>query len=732
MTFSALILGEGALLIPCAEILLRHEHTIQTIVSANDVIREWAQEQKIRCVSRQDEVLSSVDGRPFDYLFSIANLSIIPTRILALPRLGAINFHDGPLPRYAGLHATTWAIHNQETSHGVTWHEMREVVDTGAILQQCTFALAADETAFTLNRKCFKAGIDSFEELVKGLGDGTLRAVPQNPSERTYFAKHKRPAAQACIDWTLPAEHIAAFVRSLDFGPYPNPLEVPKAVGGGNVLLVPKLEVLPAFSESPPGTVLAVDGDSVRVATSSNQVVIPQLLGLGGEAVNLGAAGITAGYRFETLPADTAATLTRLGESLVRHEEFWQQRLRQLSPLELLSGYQGTSTQRAESHATAALSVPPIPRAAGEPADLLTAALILYLARTTGRTSFDIGFGHVGLEESRSGCGQFFALQVPVHVALDGDGSVDAALRAVLNELASARANRTYARSLVARTPELRGRDIRLPIGIVQRDETEDAPENDLTIAVSRDGCTSHWTYRTAVFDHARILELQRTFTTFRQHLTAHLDAPLASVPLLTDAERERLLVTWNATHKAYPDDTTVHELFEQQVKRTPAAVALVCEDQQRSYDELNRAANKLARHLRNLGAGPEVLVGICLERSIDLLTGRLRDSQGRGGLCSARSSVPRGPPGVDGRRRAVPDSPDAARPAPPAPSSSREGRVHRQRLGEHGAGARGQSGQRRDRQRLELCHLYIRVHRQAQGRDGGTPQRDELLRGDG
>jgi DNA-binding MarR family transcriptional regulator len=88
------------------------------------------------------------------------------------------------------------------------------------------------------------------------------------------------------------------------------------------------------------------------------------------------------------------------------------------------------------------------------------------------------------------------------------------------------------------------------------------------------------------------------------------------------DAERERLLVTWNATHKAYPDDASVHELFEQQVKRTPDAVALVCEDQQRSYDELNRTANQLARHLRNLGAGPEVLVGICLERSVDLLTG--------------------------------------------------------------------------------------------------------------
>jgi natural product biosynthesis luciferase-like monooxygenase protein len=623
MTFSTLILGEGALLIPCAEILLRYKHKIEIIVSANDVIQEWAQEQKIRCVSSQDEVLSSMDGRPFDYLFSIANLSVIPARILALPRLGAINFHDGPLPRYAGLHATTWAIFNQETSHGVTWHEMREIVDTGAILQQSIFALAPDETAFTLNRKCFKAGIDSFEELVKALGDGTLRALPQSLSERTYFAKHARPAAQACIDWSLPAEAIAAFVRSLDFGPYPNPLEIPKVISGETVLLVPKLEVLPAFSESPPGTVLSVDGNSVRAATSTNQVVISQLLDIGGEALDVATAGITAGHRFEALPAGTAVTLTQLGQSIVQHEEFWLQRLLQLAPLELpCEGRGGASTQGVESRGTAALSVPPVPTAAGEPVDVLTAALILYLARTTGHTSFDIGFGHVGLEESLSGLEQFFALQVPVRVTLDGDASVDAALRAVLNDLVSARANQTYARSLVARTPELGGRAIRLPIGILQRDEPENAADNDLTIAVSRDGCTSHWTYRTSVFGQAHILELQSAFTAFLQHLAAHLDAPLAGVPLLTDAERERLLVTWNATHKAYPVEASVHELFEQQVKRTPHAVALVCGDQQRTYDELNRAANQLARHLRNLGAGPEVLVGICVERSIDLLTG--------------------------------------------------------------------------------------------------------------
>src|SRR5215470_843168 len=423
-TFSTVLVGEGPLLIPCAETLLRHGHTIRVIISGNETIQDWAREQKVRFLPSQDEIPAVVGGRPFDYLFSIANLAIIPARILALPRLGAINFHDGPLPRYAGLHATTWAILNRETSHGVTWHEMRATVDTGDILKQRLFTLAPDDTAYTLNRKCFKAGIDSFEELVQSLGNGGCRPVPQDRSERTYFAKYARPTAQACIDWTLPADTIVASARSLDFGPYPNPLEVPKVVGGGNVWLVPKLEVLSACSESPPGTVLEVDGQSLRVATSTNQVIIPRLLTLAGGAVDIDAVGIGAGYRFETLASETTARLTQLGQTIVRHEDFWLERLLGLTPLRLPSEGRRASTQTGEGRATVPLVTRLVPGVAGSGADVLSAALMLYLARAAGDPSFDIGFGHVDLDETLSGLERFFAPQVPLHVAPDGNDSV--------------------------------------------------------------------------------------------------------------------------------------------------------------------------------------------------------------------------------------------------------------------------------------------------------------------
>ncbi|MFN9347030.1 MAG: non-ribosomal peptide synthetase [Planctomycetota bacterium] len=101
---------------------------------------------------------------------------------------------------------------------------------------------------------------------------------------------------------------------------------------------------------------------------------------------------------------------------------------------------------------------------------------------------------------------------------------------------------------------------------------------------------------------------------------TLDADTPIADICILTEQERTELLVGFNDTAKDYPRDVCVHELFEQQVQRTPDAVALVFEDQQLTYAELNARANRLARYLRSKGVGIETPVGMCLERSLDLV----------------------------------------------------------------------------------------------------------------
>ncbi len=99
---------------------------------------------------------------------------------------------------------------------------------------------------------------------------------------------------------------------------------------------------------------------------------------------------------------------------------------------------------------------------------------------------------------------------------------------------------------------------------------------------------------------------------------------PYALLPLLSAQEHAQLLEQGKATRQEYSQDRGIHQLFEEQVERTPDAVALVCEDVMLSYAELNRRANQLAHHLQGLGVGPEVVVGLCLKRASEMLVGLL------------------------------------------------------------------------------------------------------------
>src|SRR5262249_36245621 len=130
--------------------------------------------------------------------------------------------------------------------------------------------------------------------------------------------------------------------------------------------------------------------------------------------------------------------------------------------------------------------------------------------------------------------------------------------------------------------------------------------------------------YSTDLFDAATIERLVGHYVTSLQGVVADDDQRISALPLLTEAERRQLLVEWNDPAVAYPRDKCVHELFEEQVERTPSAVALVFEGQELTYRQLNERANQLAHHLRGLGVGPETLVGLCLERSPELVVGIL------------------------------------------------------------------------------------------------------------
>ena len=130
--------------------------------------------------------------------------------------------------------------------------------------------------------------------------------------------------------------------------------------------------------------------------------------------------------------------------------------------------------------------------------------------------------------------------------------------------------------------------------------------------------------YNTDLFKDETI---QRWLGHFQTLLEAVINDPqqnLRQLPLLSPAQRQQLLVDWNNTKTDYPQDQCIHQLFEAQVERTPDAIAVVFENQQLTYTELNDRANQLAHYLQSLGVGPEVLVGIAVERSLEMIVGLL------------------------------------------------------------------------------------------------------------
>ncbi|MBD2559797.1 MULTISPECIES: non-ribosomal peptide synthetase [Nostoc] len=125
-------------------------------------------------------------------------------------------------------------------------------------------------------------------------------------------------------------------------------------------------------------------------------------------------------------------------------------------------------------------------------------------------------------------------------------------------------------------------------------------------------------------FDADTITRMLGHFGTLLEEMVANPEKRLKDLQLLTQGERHQLLVECNDTQVNYPQDKCIHQLFEDQVERSPDAIALVFEDQQLTYQELNQRANQLAHHLQKLGVRPEVLVGICIERSLEMIIGLL------------------------------------------------------------------------------------------------------------
>ena len=236
------------------------------------------------------------------------------------------------------------------------------------------------------------------------------------------------------------------------------------------------------------------------------------------------------------------------------------------------------------------------------------------------------------------------------------------------------------------------------------------------------------------LFDRASMVALVERLIRLLEGCVAAPDAALAGLDILSGAERAALLEGFNATVRAVPSGT-LPELFAAQAAATPDAVAAVYQDRELSYAALEAHANRLAHHLRGAGVGPESVVALCVERSLEMVIGLHRHPEGWSRVPAARPVVSGGAAGVHAggrRRRRGGDAAGAARAAagavaPAGPARRAAADPARRRLGRHRAATRNRARAAHRARAPGLRDLHLRLNRNPQGRRGGAWRLDEL-----
>jgi len=166
----------------------------------------------------------------------------------------------------------------------------------------------------------------------------------------------------------------------------------------------------------------------------------------------------------------------------------------------------------------------------------------------------------------------------------------------------------------------------------------------DLTLTIFEVGDTlsADFRYNVDLFDETTIARMGRHFQTLLGAVIAHPQERVLALPMLTEAERQQILGAWNATQGYFPEHSCIHQLFEEQVQRTPEAVAVVFEQQRLTYRELNRRANRVAHALQAAGVGPDSFVGVAMERSIEMVVALLAVLKAGGAYVPLEPTYPR------------------------------------------------------------------------------------------
>ncbi len=630
-------MGDESLVAQCAVVAQQHDEVeVVAVATTDDEVRREVTNAQIATVA-VDELGAVMAAGDIDILFSIANERVLSDEVLAAVR-HAVNFHDGPLPELAGLGVTTWAIYEDRPTHGVTWHRMTAEVDAGEVLVAERFPIAPADTALSLNARCFEAGLATFPAVLHLLLADPAPGVGE-PPERT-IGRYERPVAW--LDPSRPAADLARAVRSLAVGPrVRNRVGAMRWIVAGRPVVVREALAVDASGHEP-GSVVSVDQAGVRLATVDGDLLITSLDVPDVDAHDLvglaEAVGLHRGAVVAAPPTELVAALAMRDHGLARAETHW------LGALAAIADDRPDAMALPLHPHGSTVSADPVPLQAELDApsdDALVAAVGCWWSLLAGSTTVAVADG-LGDDEPLA----TIVCPPVVEVVPEPRLTVEQLVEEVAVRRTESARRGAYLIDLPLRGPGLGAHAG--PQVVVRRAGSSWAPPSAL-VAVEVEVDPTH--------RRVQIATLVAADAEVAAGLAAGLSSVLAAlgdgsrlvgeIDLLDDGDRS-VIDRVNATAKDHDRAATLDGAIRAQAARTPDAPAVSDTDRTLSYRELMGRADALAATLHARGVGRGDLVGIALERDVDLFVGVV------GVLASGAAYVPLDPDYPEERIRAM------------------------------------------------------------------------------
>lgn len=632
MKLTCLLIGEDSLLIPCASLLLEKNHRINWVITPVKSIQCWCEINNVPWVTSFHELPRDEDIT-VDYLFSIVSSKILTQDNLKIARMGTINYHNSLLPQYAGLNATTWAMINDEKSHGITWHNVNDGLDKGDIVLQRKFPIHANDSALMLNLRCFEEAIKGFSDLITAIETATLTSQKQREEERSYFARDHVLPDLGFINWkTASASWLNRLSRALSLGHYNNNVGLLKVCVEDSYLIVNEIELSHQDCESQGGgLILAIEKKGILVSTTSQPVFVKSFVTPYGHELTIDDVvrdyGLHVNYQLKLLDQSLILNGRYWYSKALQHEQYWVYCLKKITEHTVFSDRvfaKNESINELTPLRISDFSTQPSMKSSAQ-GQYLLASILIYLYRLNDYESITVFLNQAPVFDKDLPCRGLVSNLLPMTFDFNDETTCSTAFDCAGDHLNSVAAHEFYLSDVFARYPALASLKLGSVISIGFSDKPVNLPKNSIIHFEINPTRGELFIYH-RVNCHYREGELTPIMANLTQHLSNILGCMLTNPHQLINQfcflteEEQKQLVDWGVGQEALLPGNSIHELFERQARLSPESPAIYYGNSMFSYQQLGQQAEKIAGFIHQLQLPAQTLLGIYLHRSVEML----------------------------------------------------------------------------------------------------------------